>query len=61
MITTIQRRRPSFALMANLVRGAEQWTAVELYLTQVDMEKRESLALTLKSMSNVSVVIQTAK
>lgn len=61
MITTIQRRRPSFALMANLVRGAEQWTDAELHLTDADMEKREPLALTPKSISNVPVVIQRGK
>lgn len=61
MITTVQKRRPSFALTANLVRGAEQWTDAELQLTYADKEKRESLTLTLKSMSNVPVVIQRAK
>ena len=48
-------------MMANLVRGAEQWTDAELHLTYADVEKRDSLALSLKSMSNVPVVIETAK
>lgn len=47
--------------MANLVRGAEQWTDAELHLADADMEKRESLALTPKSISNVPVVIQRGK
>lgn len=47
--------------MANLVRGAEQWTDAELHLTDADMEKREPLALTPKSISNVPVVIQRGK